>query len=135
MSIEEQRRTMVLTGVVAGSVSMVEAAALLGLSERSVWRLKRRFLAEGPAGLVHGNRGRPSSPRFDERTRARIVEQPYRPVIERLDRVYPDGADRRHAVGERAAHDHGSRVSGTGSRRGVPPAAPRRSRRRPRAGR
>jgi len=56
MSIDEQRRTMVLTRIVAGSVSMAEAVALLGLSERSVWRLKRRFLADGPAGLVHGNR-------------------------------------------------------------------------------
>jgi hypothetical protein len=36
MSIEELRRTMVMTRVVAGSLSMTEAAALLGLSERSV---------------------------------------------------------------------------------------------------
>jgi len=74
MSIEEQRRTMVLTRVVAGSISMSEAATLLGLSERSVWRLKRRFLAEGPAGLVHGNRGRPSARRLGEIDRARILE-------------------------------------------------------------
>jgi transposase len=74
MSIEEQRRTMVLTRVVAGSVSMAEAAALLGLSERSVWRLKRRFLADGPAGLVHGNRGRPSARRLGDADRARILE-------------------------------------------------------------
>lgn len=74
MSIEEQRRAVVLTGVVAGSVSVGEAARLLGLTERSVWRLKRGFLADGPAGLVHGNRARPSPRRLDERTRARIVE-------------------------------------------------------------
>jgi transposase len=74
MSIEEQRRTMVLTRVVAGSVSLSEAATLLGLSERSVWRLKRRFLADGPAGLVHGNRGRPSARRLGDADRARILE-------------------------------------------------------------
>lgn len=51
---------------------MAEAARLLGLTERSVWRLKRRFLADGP-GLVHGNRGRPSPRWLDEPTRARIV--------------------------------------------------------------
>jgi hypothetical protein len=39
MSIKEQRRTMVLTRVVAGSLSMTEAATVLGFSERSVWRL------------------------------------------------------------------------------------------------
>jgi hypothetical protein len=66
VSIEEQRRTMVLARVVAGSLPMTEAATLLGLSERSVWRLKRRFLADGPAGLVHGNRGRPLARRLDD---------------------------------------------------------------------
>lgn len=38
MSIEDQRRTMVPTRVVAGSLSMTEAATLLGVSERSAWR-------------------------------------------------------------------------------------------------
>jgi len=74
MSIEEQRRAMVLTRVVAGSLSMAEAATLLGLSERSVWRLRRRFLADGPARLVHGNRGRLPARRLDDAVRARIVE-------------------------------------------------------------
>lgn len=74
MSIEEQRRAMVLTRVVAGSLSMTEAATLLGLSERSIWRLKRCFLADGPAGLVHGNRGRPPARRLDDAVRARIVD-------------------------------------------------------------
>jgi transposase len=74
MSIEEQRRTMVVTRVVAGSLSMTEATTLLGLSERSVWRLKRCFLADGPAGLVHGNRGRPPARRLDDAVRARIVD-------------------------------------------------------------
>lgn len=74
MAIEEQRRAMVLTRVVAGSLTMTEAATLLRLSERSVWRLKRRFLADGPAGLVHGNRGRASARRLAETVRARIVE-------------------------------------------------------------
>jgi hypothetical protein len=54
MTTIEQRRAWVLTKVIAGEV---EVAELLGLSVRSVWRLKRRFGDEGPAGLVHGNRG------------------------------------------------------------------------------
>jgi Homeodomain-like domain len=48
----------VLTKVLAGEVEVLEAADLLGMSVRLVWRLKRRFADEGPAGLVHGNRGR-----------------------------------------------------------------------------
>ena len=51
---------------------LAEAADLLGLAQRSVWRLKRRFAEEGPAALVHGNRGRASPRRIDEATRERV---------------------------------------------------------------
>jgi transposase len=61
-----------LTKVIAGEVKVAEAAGLLGLSVRSVWRLKRRFADEGPAGLVHGNRGRASPRRIDESTREQV---------------------------------------------------------------
>ena len=42
MTTVEQRRAWVLTKVMAGEVEVGEAAQLLGLSVRSVWRLKRR---------------------------------------------------------------------------------------------
>jgi transposase len=74
MSKDEQRRAWVVTRVVAGDLTVGEAAHLLGLAERSVWRLKARFLRDGPAGLVHANRGRPSSRRIDDATRDRIRE-------------------------------------------------------------
>ena len=72
MTTVEQRRAWVLTRVMTGDIEVAEAGALLGLSVRSVWRLKRRFADEGPAALVHGNRGRPSPRRIDEATRGRV---------------------------------------------------------------
>lgn len=72
MTTAEQRRAWVLTKVIVGEVEAGEAAALLGLSVRSVWRLKRRFADDGPAGLVHGNRGRTSPRRIDESTREQV---------------------------------------------------------------
>jgi transposase len=72
MTTVEQRRAWVLTKVMAGEVEVGEAAELLGLSVRSVWRLKRRFADEGPAGLVHGNRGHASPRRIDEGTREQV---------------------------------------------------------------
>ena len=72
MTTIEQRRAWVLTRVMAGEVEMAEAAELLGLSLRSVWRLKRRFAEEGPAGLVHGNRGRASPRRIDQAIREQV---------------------------------------------------------------
>jgi len=56
MSSREQRRAWVLSRLMAGELGVAEAARVLGLSERSVHRLRTRMEREGPAGLVHGNR-------------------------------------------------------------------------------
>ena len=74
MSHTEQRRAWVLTRVAGGKLTVAEAAELLGLSTRSIRRLQVRFEHDGPAGLLHGNRGRVSPRRLDEATRARILE-------------------------------------------------------------
>ena len=71
MTTADQRRAWVLTKFLCGELSVREVALFLGLSERSVWRLQARFAAEGPAALVHGNRGRASGRRTGEATRAR----------------------------------------------------------------
>lgn len=73
MSVTEQRRGLVLTRIMAGELTAVEAAGALGCSERHLWRLLARFRAAGPAGLVHGNRGRPSGHRVDDEVRGRIL--------------------------------------------------------------
>src|SRR5215211_447674 len=52
---------------------MAEGAARLELSERQLWRLRVAFEREGPAGLVHGNRGRPSPRRLPDADRAAIL--------------------------------------------------------------
>jgi transposase len=74
MSHTEQRWAWVLTRVAGGDLTVAEAAELLGRSARTVRRLRARMGSEGPAGLVHGNRGRPSPRRLPEATRARILE-------------------------------------------------------------
>lgn len=58
LSQREQTRARVLMLVAEGQCTTKEAAALLGLSERQVRRLRQRFGECGPAALVHGNRGR-----------------------------------------------------------------------------
>jgi len=42
MPVLEQRRAHTVTRLVAREVTTTEAALLLGLSERSIWRLKQR---------------------------------------------------------------------------------------------
>jgi hypothetical protein len=72
MSVTEQRRTLVLTRVGGGDLSPGDAASL-GCSERQLWRLLRRFRSMGPAGLVHGNRGRRSERRIGDAIQPRVV--------------------------------------------------------------
>ncbi|HEV8696171.1 MAG TPA: ISNCY family transposase [Candidatus Limnocylindrales bacterium] len=74
MTPREQRRAWVLTRVFKGELTMIEAAALVGLSVRQVWRLRVAVERDGPSGLVHGNRGRVSPRRLDGSLRSRIVE-------------------------------------------------------------
>ena len=63
MSRAELSRVDTLARVDRGEVPVAEAASLLGLSERQVFRLLARFRSEGAAGLASRRRGRPSNRR------------------------------------------------------------------------
>jgi transposase len=69
----EQKRALVLNQVLAGLVTVAEAAMLLGRSTRQVQRLKAAYQAQGPVALVHGNHGRSPSWRTAPETATRIV--------------------------------------------------------------
>ena len=71
LSDKQQRRCEIVTRLIARQISSQEASELLGVSDRQVRRIRRRYEADGLETLVHGNQGRPS-PR---RTKTAIVEQ------------------------------------------------------------
>lgn len=70
----DQQRIDVLARWREGKLTVAEAAALLGASERTAWRLLGRFRALGVEGIVHGNRGRASPRRLPVATQERILE-------------------------------------------------------------
>lgn len=70
MSKQEQRRAWVLSRVGAGEMGTAEAARLLGLTERSVRRLRARMRRDGPAPA----RGR-RRPSLVSGTRCRILDR------------------------------------------------------------
>ena len=74
MSSKEARRPGLVQAALAGKVTNAEAAQALGLSVRQFRRLKVAYRRAGIGGLLHGNRGRPSSRRLTEADRGRIVE-------------------------------------------------------------
>jgi hypothetical protein len=121
MTERDQQRAQVLTRWSAGELATGAAVALLGLSERQAWRLRRRYLDEGPAALVHGNRGRASPRRISDVLRARGVELGAGPY---------DGANDSHLT-ELLAEREGielARVTVRRIRRAAGQASPRRHR-------
>ena len=58
MNQNEQTRLKVLNSVMVGQLPVAQAAELLGVCERHVWRVLAAYRREGAAALVHGNRGR-----------------------------------------------------------------------------
>ncbi len=64
MSKAELSRVDTLARVQRGELPVAGAASILGLSPRQVFRLLRRFRAEGASGLASRRRGRPSNRRL-----------------------------------------------------------------------
>src|SRR3954453_20152277 len=64
MSKAELSRVDTLARVQRGELPVAQAAALLSLSPRQVFRLLARFRAEGASGLASRRRGRPSNRRL-----------------------------------------------------------------------
>jgi transposase len=72
LSPRQQQRLQVLTRLVAGQCTTSEAAQLLGVSERQLWRLKAAFQQQGAVALVHGNAGRTTPWRLTDEVRDRV---------------------------------------------------------------
>ncbi len=73
MSKREERRAQVLTKVLAGSCTVLQAAALLGVGPRQTYRLVAEFRSEGPRAVVHGNRGRKPAHTAPDEVREQVV--------------------------------------------------------------
>ncbi|HET7628845.1 MAG TPA: helix-turn-helix domain-containing protein, partial [Bacillales bacterium] len=58
MSRKELKRYTVVKQVMNHQLTTKEAAELLDLSTRQIFRLKNKILQEGEPGVIHKNRGR-----------------------------------------------------------------------------
>jgi len=63
MSGKERDRMTVMVGVTEKQLTLVQAAALMGVGCRQSKRVWKRYQADGDAGLVHRLRGKPSARR------------------------------------------------------------------------
>jgi len=74
MSQKERTRYHLLLMVMEQRVTLKEAGVKMGLSYRQAKRVKKKFETLGAKGIVHGNRGRPSSQGLNDALRGRILE-------------------------------------------------------------
>jgi transposase len=72
LSRKELQRPGLIKAACSGRITTRQAAQALHLSLRQVRRLKRRLEAEGPSGLMHRSRGRPSSRRLPRATQEAV---------------------------------------------------------------
>ena len=73
MGVRDARRLGLVEAARRGDTTNRKAALALGLSIRQFQRLKLRVAAEGAKGLRHGNHGRASAQRLDEKVRLRVA--------------------------------------------------------------
>jgi len=73
MSVRELKRIEVLARVKAGTLTVTNAAVLLGLCVRQAKRLWRRYRKHGPAALRHKSAGRTSNRRKPSAWRRKVI--------------------------------------------------------------
>jgi transposase len=71
---KEQTRLQIMNLVLQGQCKMAEAASLMGISERHIWRLLAAYRKDGAAALAHGNRGRVPPNIVTEEQRMAVLE-------------------------------------------------------------
>jgi transposase len=71
---KEQNRAMVVGQVERNQLTMDQAAVLLKISQRQVWRLLGGYRREGVAGLAHGNRGRRPANALPAELKAEVLQ-------------------------------------------------------------
>lgn len=82
MSQRDRDRLVMVREVVAGTRTIGQAAQVLGLSRRQVYRIVERFQAEGDGAVIHRARGRPPNNAKDGALRAKALLRARDPIFE-----------------------------------------------------
>ena len=74
LTMQQQKRIEIIERALRNDLTVIEAATVLGVSERQCYRLKKRVKDQGVKGVLHGNRGRPCKYKLKAETLKRVVE-------------------------------------------------------------
>jgi len=67
MNDKEINRTPIMEKLIKKAIKQKRAAQILGLSVRQIKRLKKKYKLQGPKGLIHKNRGKPSNHKIPDK--------------------------------------------------------------------
>jgi len=98
LTVKEQKRLKVLVELDAGRVTGREAADVLAVSLRHVWRLLAAFREEGAAGLAHGNRGREPVNKIPPEIRERILALAEERYADYNDSHFTEKLEQKHQI-------------------------------------
>lgn len=73
MSIEEADRLGVMRQVDRKTLTLRKASEALGISLRQAKRIRKRYLAQGEAGLISQKKGKPSNRKTSEELRSQVI--------------------------------------------------------------
>lgn len=82
LSVQDRDRLNVLKQVAEEKLTGAEGARRLGLCNRQMRRLRRRWEEKGDDGVIHAGRGRPSNRRHSSAVRERALEMARDPLYE-----------------------------------------------------
>src|SRR5919112_5461322 len=71
---ETTKRIEIIERALRNDLTVIEAAMVMGISERQCYRIKARVKEQGVKGVLHGNRGRPCKYKLTAQTLKRVVE-------------------------------------------------------------
>ena len=74
LTMRDEKRLELIQRVYRSELTMVQAAVVMGVSERQCYRVKARVGKAGAKGVVHGNRGRRCKRKIKEKTVRRVLE-------------------------------------------------------------
>jgi len=73
MSKKEIDRLMIITQIEGNKITVLEAADILGLSQRQIYRILKRIRAEGTIGIVHKLRGKRSNRGYPKELKEKMI--------------------------------------------------------------
>ena len=74
LTMKDEKRLEIINRVYRGELTVVQAALVLGVSERQCYRIKTQVSKGGAKGVVHGNRGRSCKRKTKEKIVRRVLE-------------------------------------------------------------